>query len=1487
MSPREAIGMLTDEPIGVISTLLRLAKLSIIFLPALLTSPMLIFPRLDKLWWKLLLESMQIAGTCYIKFGQWISTRPDLFPKLLCDQFSRLHNKCPSHSFNFTQEKNFGQTIEELFLYFDKEPMASGSVAQVHKAVTKDGVVVVVKVLHPHVHHYIKTDFTIIYTALWAVSCAPGMKWLSLPESVIEFGKSMMKQVDLKLEADHLSTFIENFKTNKEVIFPRPCHPLVSRDVLVETYEPGEPIMDYIMTNSPYNPTLARIGLDAYMQMMLVDNFIHSDLHPGNVLVRDPNMALTMSQESGLQRQRKTAPASPTLYTLKVIDLHKPTNSLPKLVLLDVGLVTELGSTDKSHFKELFTEVVKGDGKAGAELIIKYAREAQCSEQEMFEFKEKMGAIFSHVQRSKVSDIHFGHLMGEVLGLVREYHVKLESNFATLVMGTIILEGLGKQLDPNLSLVKAAIPFLFHRQTSYILPEFFSEVIHTPSCVRCEISLRTTNPRAHSQQDIEILFYIFPSENAQDISDLQRDLLLFRPYNQKPPITSTVMMSPIRKEPPKRVFNQPSPESITSMLSFEMAREQNAYIREPAVPTTPPRTYLREQPSPPLSSSSASTAVEQTAYIREPAPPVPIQIIREILPTPPRIIREQPLPPVPDYREPTMPMREQPTPPRSFVAPVIAKREDPFPDPPSHLPGDRLPYNNNNSGNNNSGNNNNNNNNNMLSSSIGMPKPAGPPLPPRGRNIAISGESDQDIQDELVSPPVSPRLKPATPPPIIDRSRLTSSTSAVAIPGGPSGHHHTQSMSSAQFSSSLPTSSSLYDTPPPSFAPSPTGTMANGNGVSHSRENSLGGKKPRTSTKARIEKFFSKTSLTTRSTKTLPQGGSLDGLPQQPSSPTPERKATMAGGRKIKFGSSPDLLGEEEAANGGYSINTSNGAGDTNEVDEMDADGADCVSSEELAKMVSQVEFLQRDRRMLKETVNFTYPEKYRSFLAYDELLRMERGQSIVTPAFQASSPRTQYELCRREERRMLAEIFTLKNVLNVVEENKALAIRVDEMQKMIDTMIVEKKSLMARFDEMLVAKSKSDARRVEEEGIIFTDSDNGREQIIKGGTTDRLIERLYNKNIIGSVSDYVDTFLLTYRSFTTSKYVLEYLTRTYNHNTATEEVGDSERQFQVEQENLGKKKIRLRICNFLRRWVDIFFHDFDSELIQEYEIFIANCKDEKLNGLLRRTLDKKLTGSSFTKTTTFGRNPPPPVMPKTPILSIDDIDPQEMARQLTIIEFDMFKAIASKELLSLSWQKSDKEKRSPNLLKMIYRFNEISNWIVCTLVRETNLKKRGQHLKRFIKLTEELRKLNNFNCVFVVVSALHSASVNRIQKTWGEISKQQQKQFEEFVALTSPNFSFSAYREELHNANPPCIPYLGVHLSDLTFIEEGNKDTLENGLINFYKNRMVAGVIKEIQQYQQQPYNLLPVPEISNLLMNHKIVSEAGRQGSSDGNLH
>jgi len=268
----------------------------------------------------------------------------------------------------------------------------------------------------------------------------------------------------------------------------------------------------------------------------------------------------------------------------------------------------------------------------------------------------------------------------------------------------------------------------------------------------------------------------------------------------------------------------------------------------------------------------------------------------------------------------------------------------------------------------------------------------------------------------------------------------------------------------------------------------------------------------------------------------------------------------------------------------------------------------------------------------------------------------------------------------------------------------------------------------------------------------------------------------------------------------------------------------------------------------------------------------------EAFASVLERAKQKQLFNQKSLSQTkpVFDKEAPKPVLPKEvrsgAQLTFSDIPVLELARQLTLHEFDMYRKITPKEFLSLSWQKADKEIKSPLLLTMIRYFNKVSGWVVMCLLQESNLRKRAKLLKGCLKLIQECARLNNFNAVFALMAGLNSAPVHRLKKTWEAAGTA--KQFEEWMALTSNRGSWKTYRQALHNADPPCIPYLGVYLSDLTFMEE-NSTFLENGYVNVFKCRKIADVISEIQQYQQKPYNLEKVPSIRTYLEGIQTMSE------------
>jgi son of sevenless-like protein len=200
-------------------------------------------------------------------------------------------------------------------------------------------------------------------------------------------------------------------------------------------------------------------------------------------------------------------------------------------------------------------------------------------------------------------------------------------------------------------------------------------------------------------------------------------------------------------------------------------------------------------------------------------------------------------------------------------------------------------------------------------------------------------------------------------------------------------------------------------------------------------------------------------------------------------------------------------------------------------------------------------------------------------------------------------------------------------------------------------------------------------------------------------------------------------------------------------------------------------------------------------------------------------------------------------------------------------MDYEFCKKIEPKEFLGMAWTKKDKEQRSPNLLHFIGRFNMVSKWIALSVCSEPNLKKRAKIVSQIVDIVKSLKDLNNFNGIFQIVGGLGNASVYRLTKTF-EAIKDRKKDLEALRFLTKPEKSWANYRRELHGINPPCIPFLGIYQTDLTFIEDGNPDKFSTGLWNFKKCRLTASVMSEIQQYQQKPYNLQICQPVLNWLM-------------------
>ncbi|KAJ3445578.1 ras guanine nucleotide exchange factor i-related [Anaeramoeba flamelloides] len=379
---------------------------------------------------------------------------------------------------------------------------------------------------------------------------------------------------------------------------------------------------------------------------------------------------------------------------------------------------------------------------------------------------------------------------------------------------------------------------------------------------------------------------------------------------------------------------------------------------------------------------------------------------------------------------------------------------------------------------------------------------------------------------------------------------------------------------------------------------------------------------------------------------------------------------------------------------------------------------------------------------------------------------------------------------------------------------------------------------------------------------VCYIEENN--KKILKAATLNKLIENLTNEK--KSDTDFMKIFLMTCQSFTTPRKLLRKLLQRYNVPRGN---------LTLEKYQEKKQKIQIKVCNVLISWIKDYFSDFNESLINEINNFIENA--EKTNShimsikKLKGTLAKAISGQSTRFHNISYETAPLPIVPKnifSPSLDFDLVDEEEIARQMTIIDFEIYSKIKPAELLNLAWSKPKLKHRSKNVICLIHRFNDVSNWVASSIIRIDRIKKRAKQVIRFVKIAEYLRNLNNYNSLMSVLAGLTMSAVHRLKFTKEEIPKRYNDIIESLSDLMSTKDSYKASRDALKTSNPPCIPYLGIFLTDLTFIEEGNND-FTDGLINFYKRNLIAKVIKDVQIFQQKRYNFMPVMQISKFLSN------------------
>ena len=420
-----------------------------------------------------------------LRLAQWAATRRDIFPPHICDRLGTLHDATCLHPWRHTHQiltdtfgdyKGRGLSIDPL------EVVGSGSAAQVYAGTltlpTPDGrenvdyfpqrhIHVAVKVLHPNIRSAVDRDLLLMERVASLLNSLPFdyVKVLSLPRAADNFGEIIRKQLDLRVEGDNLDKFRSNFsgETSKirkktadipKISFPRPLEGWVGSDVLVEEFvENATPISNYLQDSTEdgiiLRKELAVLLLQAFLKMVFIDNFIHCDLHPGNVMV-----------------QTTKVPAAAKSWISKN---SNDQNSSQKhtVVILDAGIATSLSPNDKKNLRDLFRAVILNDGERAGRLMVERARHESCSQIEggVDLFAKGVHNIVAefHDRRQRgltLGAVRIGSLLSCVLDLCRSHGVEIDPAMASIVVSTLVLEGLGRSLEPDLNLIDCAMPFV-------------------------------------------------------------------------------------------------------------------------------------------------------------------------------------------------------------------------------------------------------------------------------------------------------------------------------------------------------------------------------------------------------------------------------------------------------------------------------------------------------------------------------------------------------------------------------------------------------------------------------------------------------------------------------------------------------------------------------------------------------------------------------------------------------------------------------------------------------------------------------------------------------------------------------------------------------------------------------------------------------------------------------------------------------------------
>ena len=363
-------------------------------------------------------------GPGYIKFGQALSTRPDILGKMTCDELKILQGQLKPFSNSIAKkiiEEENENLLQENLVSFNEIPIASASVAQVHTGILKNGEKVAIKILKPNIHKQLFEDFTFFYwiTKLLEIFI-PSIKRLKLPKNVEVLSEVSLNELDLTLEASAADELAENFKDHPSYKVPKIYWEFTTKNMLVLEFIEGIRIDDLKKLNaSKHNiKKITETGTEVFFLQVFRDGFFHGDMHPGNILI----------------------------------------NKEGALVPIDFGIMGRLSNKDRQFLALLLTHLLNKNYRK----VVEIHDEANMLGKDISHdyLSQAIRAISTPILNKPIGEVSFAKLLGQVLSLSKKFNIEVQPQFTLLQKTMLMAEGTTRQINPNINMWKLSRPLI-------------------------------------------------------------------------------------------------------------------------------------------------------------------------------------------------------------------------------------------------------------------------------------------------------------------------------------------------------------------------------------------------------------------------------------------------------------------------------------------------------------------------------------------------------------------------------------------------------------------------------------------------------------------------------------------------------------------------------------------------------------------------------------------------------------------------------------------------------------------------------------------------------------------------------------------------------------------------------------------------------------------------------------------------------------------